>query len=233
MKKNFWLLLFFLALIADLLFIWMQQDALRWISKPLIVGFLLVFFISYTKGEKSGVKKWLISALVFSIAGDLLLLMEGSNEKFFLFGLASFLVAHLVYILFFHLLRVVEGVKGRVWLVLPVAVYYAFIITILSPELGEMKLPVQVYAVVISFMMMMALHMLFISNKRAGRLMTAGAGMFLLSDSLLAINKFHTSFEGAGIAVMLSYGIAQWLIVAGAANYIKWDDGEGAGTSRT
>ena len=47
-----------------------------------------------------------------------------------------------------------------------------------------------------------------------------GSFLFIISDSLLAINKFYQPFGYAGIAIMLSYGIAQLLITLGAVRYI-------------
>jgi uncharacterized membrane protein YhhN len=51
--------------------------------------------------------------------------------------------------------------------------------------------------------------------------MMLGAVLFVVSDSLLAINKFYSSFELAGVLIMLTYGMAQLLIVTGAINYIR------------
>ena len=69
-------------------------------------------------------------------------------------------------------------------------------------------------------MLLLALHMLFIKNKEAGKLMMLGALLFVASDSILAINKFYQPFEMAGIYIMLTYGLAQLLITVGAARYI-------------
>jgi uncharacterized membrane protein YhhN len=140
---------------------------------------------------------------------------------FFLLGLSSFLVAHLFYILFFHFVRIKEGVKGRWFLLLIVAMYYVSILFILSPHLGDMTLPVRIYAVVISFMFILAMHMQFIKNRMAGLYMMAGAMLFIISDSLLAINKFYFPFQMAGIFVMATYGLAQYFITYGAIRYIS------------
>jgi uncharacterized membrane protein YhhN len=84
-----------------------------------------------------------------------------------------------------------------------------------------MKLPVRIYAVVISFMFMLAMHMLFIKNKTTGLWMMAGAFLFVVSDSLLAINKFFQPFEMAGFFVISTYGLAQLFITEGAIRYIS------------
>ena len=87
-----------------------------------------------------------------------------------------------------------------------------------------MKLPVRIYGVFICFMLMLAMHMPYIKDKKAGLLMITGALLFVISDSVLAINKFYNEFNGAGIVIMLTYGIAQLLIVEGATNYIVRQD---------
>ena len=51
--------------------------------------------------------------------------------------------------------------------------------------------------------------------------MVAGALLFVLSDSILAINKFYMPFDLAGTFIMLTYGFAQYLIVQGAVKYIQ------------
>jgi uncharacterized membrane protein YhhN len=86
-----------------------------------------------------------------------------------------------------------------------------------------MKLPVRIYAIVISFMFMLAMHMSFIKYKNAGRWMMLGALLFVISDSVLAINKFYQSFEMADIVVMLTYGLAQLFITEAATRYILRD----------
>ena len=102
-----------------------------------------------------------------------------------------------------------------------VVIYYAVLINWLSPYLADMKIPVMMYGIVISFMFMLAMHMLVIKNKTAGKWMMPGALLFVISDSLLAINKFYLSFDGAGILIMLTYGMAQLFIVEGASRYIR------------
>jgi uncharacterized membrane protein YhhN len=218
MNKNSWIILFIGALAAHLAGILISHQALQFISKPLIVIALIGYFLSATK--KTAFTKWVLLALFFSLAGDVLLLFQVKDDIFFLLGLSAFLLAHIFYILFFHRVRVNEAIEGRWWLLLIVVIYYAVLISFLSGYLGDMKLPVRVYGVVISFMLMLALHMGFLENKKAGRLMMAGALLFVVSDSVLAINKFYLSFEAAGVIIMLTYALAQLFIVRGAVAYL-------------
>ncbi len=161
-------------------------------------------------------------ALLFSWLGDVLLMFQQKDPLFFLLGLSSFLIAHIFYIIFFYRVGIEEKVRVNPWLLLIVAIYYIALITLLSPHLGEMKVPVFIYGIVISFMFMLAMHMLSIKNKRVGQWMMAGALLFVISDSTLAINKFYRGFEIAGVVVMLTYGLAQLFIIEGASRYISF-----------
>ena len=224
MRKKYRIIVFFVILLADLIAVQLNYKIAEWVFKPLIVIWLLSYFILQTRHEKNDLKKWIIIALLFSWLGDVLLMLQGDNSIFFLLGLSAFLLAHIFYILFFHFVRIRENVKSRWYLLLLVVIYYALLISILSPWLGEMKLPVRIYGIVISFMFMLAMHMLFIKNNRAGLLMMAGALLFVISDSVLAINKFYHPFEMADVVVMTTYGFAQLLITEGAIRYIHQYD---------
>jgi len=219
MKKIF-LIGFAVALIADLIGIYLKNDILVYVAKPLIVISLIVYFLSATWKFENGLMKIIARALSFSWLGDVVLMFESFNKNIFLIGLVSFLFAHLIYINFFSIVRAGEKIKLKTGLILLVVVYYSGLIFLLFNDLHEMKIPVLVYGIVISVMFLLALHMLFIKNKEAGKMMMLGALLFVASDSILAINKFYESFEFAGIAIMLTYGIAQLLITLGAVRYI-------------
>ncbi len=221
MAKQILLVLFFISLIVNITSVQLGNETLQYFSKPLIVSSLLIYFLLQTKDTANGLVKWVALALVFSLMGDVLLIFVPKKDIFFLLGLSAFLIAHIFYIIFFHLVRIREKVKSNIWLLLIVVVYYAALIILLSPHLYEMMLPVRIYGIVISFMFMLAMHMLFIKNKIAGKWMMLGALLFVISDSVLAIDKFYKPFEQAGVIIMLTYGLAQLFIVKGAIGYIK------------
>jgi uncharacterized membrane protein YhhN len=220
MKKQTWIICFIVILAVHLTGIVFNIQLLEYLIKPMIVIWLLLYFLSQTVSISSGLKKWIIGSLFFSWAGDVLLLFQQNNSLFFLLGLSAFLIAHIFYIVFFNRVRVNEHIRGNVWLLLIVAIYYGSLITLLYSYLGGMKIPVLVYGIVISCMFMLAMHMLYIKNKIAGKWMMTGALLFVASDSLLAINKFYHPFEIAAVAIMLTYGLAQLFIVEGAIQYI-------------
>lgn len=221
MNKRLLIFLFAASLAINIIGGLFNNQWIEYISKPLIIIFLVVYILIQTSNTKSALKKWILAALFFSWAGDVLLMFQQNESLFFLLGLSAFLIAHIFYIVFFHQVRIKEKLKSNWLFLLIVVVYYAGLVSFLSPYLGDMKLPVRIYGLVISFMFMLAMHMLFIRNKNAGLLMMAGALLFVISDSVLAINKFYQSFELAGVVIMLTYGIAQFFITEGGIRYIN------------
>lgn len=220
MNKKFWLALYGFVLCADLLAVYSEKETLRNFTKPLLMPLLIVFLLVSVSSVYSSLKKWIVLALLFSWAGDVLLMFEPVNGNFFIYGLVAFLLAHVFYILFYENIIRRQKIKRNHWLSLLVLIYYVFLMWILTPHLGEMKWPVWMYGLVISVMLMQALQTSKIKNQTAARLLISGAVLFIASDSILAINKFYKPFELAGVTVMLTYGIAQLLIALGARRYI-------------
>ena len=220
MKKG-GLFVFAFALVADLAGVYLKNEILIYITKPLIVIALILYFLSATWKIENAFIKIIIKALTFSWLGDLVLMFDSFDKKVFLIGMLAFLFAHINYIKFFSIARIGEKIKLKLALISLIVVYYLGLIYLLFDDLHEMKIPVLVYGIVISIMFLVALHMLFIKNKAAGKLMMLGALLFVCSDSVLAINKFYQTFEFADIITMLTYGLAQLLITLGAASYIN------------
>lgn len=224
MKKESWIFLFAIVFGASIAAIQENNELLKFIFKPMIVLSLIGYFVTATNVITNRLKHWIIIALIFSWFGDVLLMFEPKGPLFFILGLSAFLIAHLFYILFFHQVRLQQSISGKPLLLILVAVFYFVLMMILEPYLASMKLPVMIYGVVISFMLLLALHMLYMNNKKAGKLLATGALLFVASDSILAINKFYISFPLAGIAIMLTYGLAQFFIIKGGIAYIGSSD---------
>lgn len=99
------------------------------------------------------------------------------------------------------------------WPALPLLVYFVALLLLLTPYLGDLAWPVRVYGFCITLMGFLAWQLKLAWKSAEGNLLFWGAALFILSDSLLAINKFYESFILAGPLVMLTYGLAQLLIV--------------------
>lgn len=186
--------------------------------KPLICVILMGYLYSKTR-LYGNFSKLIFTGLFFSLAGDIALLFGGGGGNFFLIGLAAFLVAHVFYsIAFFRDYKYDPQASkkvGHLMLFLMAAFTIAFYIW-LRPYLAEMKIPVMAYMVVISTMAILAGYRYQRVNPLSFQLILAGAIFFIVSDTLLAINKFVMPFLYSGVFIMATYMLAQFLITMGA-----------------
>jgi uncharacterized membrane protein YhhN len=111
--------------------------------------------------------------------------------------------------------------KKQPLLLLIVTGYCTALLYVLIPSLGDLKLPVMIYAIVIGIMVLCALHAYRSLPKEAGKYIVCGAICFIMSDTLLAIDRFYKPLQYAGVAIMLTYCMAQFLIAKG---FIKMQD---------
>ena len=220
MKPRIWSFLVSIVMVIYFAGMVFQQHAIQMVFKPLLVSTMLGYFVSATLARESNLKKWIITALVFSIAGDTLLMFANQHEGFFLWGLIAFLLAHIFYIITFHPIRPTENISGKWQVAIIVAVYYFLLIGLLMPYLGSMKFPVIIYGLVISFMLLIATHIFDLKDNLTARYILTGAIFFVVSDSVLAINKFYQPYEWGAWAIMITYILAQWLIVKGCVRYL-------------
>jgi uncharacterized membrane protein YhhN len=182
------------------------------ISKTLLIPILFFFFISNIRAAYNNHDKLLIASLFFSWAGDVVLEFSG----FFIPGLGCFLLAHVMYLTLFFSTAGENSVFGKRWyLLLPVLVSGLLLIGYMYNNLGEMRLPVIIYSVIILTMLTAAINRIDKVNRASYILVLAGAALFVISDSAIAINKFSRHFESSGIVVMTTYITAQYLIVYG------------------
>lgn len=218
MQKTRWLLVFFTALITYFIGVHYQVQAVIYLCKPLLASSLIFWLLANVGINNKKIQNLTVAALFFSLIGDVLLMFEQSDPFFFIGGLIGFLIAHLCYIVVFSSMIQQFSITHKWWIVAFVGCYYATLLYILFPFLGELKIPVAVYGFVISSMFFYALHFLFNKNK-ACLFILIGAILFVVSDSILAVNKFYSSFNSAGFFIMLTYAFAQYFIVRGIKSY--------------
>ncbi|MBC7509540.1 MAG: lysoplasmalogenase [Ferruginibacter sp.] len=219
MQKSAWPIIFLIVLAAHLLSIQQQFTLMASCTKPLLLLSLIAWFIKSTPHITGNFKQMILAALCLSLAGDVWLIFEKNNTSFFIFGLICFLAAHVFYALAFNRMRNNNAVAIKWWLAIFVAAFYFSLIYILFPHLGDMKIPVLFYGAVISMMLFVAIHFLFV-KKPGAVFIVAGALLFITSDSLLAINKFYSPFLNASTYIMLTYAFAQYYIIKGVIQYL-------------
>jgi uncharacterized membrane protein YhhN len=177
-----------------------------YLFKPLTMIFILLIAVQARRPDPSLYKVAIIAGLVCSLAGDVFLMLPSDR---FVAGLVSFLIAHLCYIAAFT-----AGTGfGFSWRSLvPCVIYGVIIFTILSPHLGEMKLPVVVYIIAILVMAWQSWERWSQTGQSGALLAFLGAVLFVISDSALAINRFGEGYKGARALTLSTYFAAQWLI---------------------
>lgn len=204
---------------AGIAFIALETIGAVWIGiavKALIIPLLIWLYLRFIRGHWNRFHSLVITALVFSWIGDTTLQLTQFHESFFLVGLGIFLIAQLIYMVAFIITPGKNTLFFRkIYLLVPVVLYGWWILWLLSDGLGDMKLPVTVYTVVILSMLLAAINREKKVNRQSFLLVLAGAILFVLSDSMIAVNKFTQPFELARIAIMSSYITAQYLIAVG------------------
>ncbi|QOG01537.1 lysoplasmalogenase [Flavobacterium sp. MDT1-60] len=168
--------------------------------------------------RKFPTKNALLLALLFSWIGDIILLFADIAEIYFILGLISFLAAHVIYCVLFNNQIKAKAQKNSIVFGIGsviIALYLIGMLSVLLPSLGDLKIPVTVYASVISIMVLFAFNGFFVWKNPGNKYVISGAIVFVISDSILAINKFYTSIERSSFFIMLTYLVAQYLIVVG------------------
>jgi uncharacterized membrane protein YhhN len=166
--------------------------------KGLLMPALLAWVVTRPDARPS---RWLVLGLVFATIGDIAIDVD------FVAGMLGFLAMQLCYIVGFIGLGALTQLR-RTW---PVAVAYASVWVganlALGPSLGALRIPVLVYSLALCSMAALGTGV----SAQVG----IGAALFLLSDSLIAIDRAGVEVPLATALVMPTYLAGQWCIAAG------------------
>ncbi|MDZ7608619.1 MAG: lysoplasmalogenase [Cyclobacteriaceae bacterium] len=197
----------------------MKVEIADFISKPLLMVTLLIYYLTARKSSAT-MLTWLVAAaLVFSWVGDVLLMYQSRMANLFLFGLGAFLVAQVFYIIAYR-----NAIDHDVQL--PMSKFVAFrlvflivygggLVFILHEKLGDLLIPVAAYTAVIIAMGISAILRKGKTSDSSFVLVYSGALLFIMSDSMIAINRFSHPLVQSGLLIMATYIAAQFLIVKG------------------
>lgn len=190
------------------------KEDIAWYLKPLLLPCLL---LAVHETSPFPTKKLLTFALAFSWIGDVILLFADKGELYFILGLVSFLIAHVLFIILFIKQEAYQTPNKFLFGfgLLFVVGYLNVMLIVLFPSLGDLKIPVSVYAFTISLMLVMAIRGGLTWRKPMNLLILNGAFSFVISDSILAMNKFYTTLPNASLLIMATYLVAQYLITFG------------------
>jgi len=155
----------------------------RYVLKPLAAAAFVWLALSLD-ATSTAYGKWLLAALVLCLLGDLLLMPD--DERGFLAGLGAFLCGHLLFAVAF--LQLHSTPLGLAVSAAPVAALLIVVWRWLMPHVQhEMKIPVTLYILVISAMLLCAG---LTAEHPAGWLIIAGAWGFACSDLAVARRQF-------------------------------------------
>ena len=197
--------IFFLTVVVLHLYGLVSNTTIAFYTKPFLMISLVIVYLTSTRSPSF----WYVSALFFSFWGDVLLLFK---ESLFVYGLASFLLAHLFFI------KVTLGFLQKISLKQVVVSSFPFVIFLfgllylIKDNLGVMLIPVVVYGITISSFGAVAL-LNYINKKTTENLwLFLGAVFFIASDGMIAIHRFYEPQEIYSISIMITYIVAQYLI---------------------
>ncbi|AYG04515.1 lysoplasmalogenase [Gryllotalpicola protaetiae] len=193
-------------LIADLA----HLDALARYSQWALMPLLILAVLLTITPLRSPVTAWLVLALLFSWGGDVLLGVS------FVFGLGSFLLAHVSFIVAFTRRAIRHRNPSWTWRhAMPFVALYLALLSLLVTHVGAMLPAVMLYGLALCTMAAVAAY--------TSRLLGVGGLVFIVSDGLLAIHLFRPdlALPQSGFWVMLTYTAAEALIAIGLTRTVR------------
>lgn len=202
----------------------LDQLLLHYMVKPLFMVALMIFHRKQVSENFGFFSKMIQFGLFFSWIGDIALMIDERYPILFVVGLGAFLIAHIGYALGFVQTikdsgKTVNVVKSF-FISIPFALFTAaFFYYIKDGIPTELFVPVLAYTVVISVMgMTTAIRHNHVDSKSYNWIVI-GAVLFILSDCVIAVNKFYYDFNYDAILNMILYLSGQFMITVGAIFY--------------
>jgi uncharacterized membrane protein YhhN len=218
MKKINYAVLFWAVALVHLFCIYMNWPQQRVYSKFILVPILMWYLFKSPESDKPLKGMWrAYLGLFFSWVGDVLLIGEGPS--FFLSGMIAFITAHVYYSLFFIQTVPVKKETAAVFYktLIGLSVVCGVLFLLLRSALGAYQVPILLYMLFISLMASLAVHTTSNPTYKNFALQTfvPGALLFVISDALLATNKFYAHLPVFDLGVMLTYAGAQYFLTKG------------------
>lgn len=216
-------LLYATTLLVHLSAIFFRLDVLCYVSKFLLPFILIAYFFNGTEGIPAVFRVLLLAALFLSGFGDMFLLFSEQSRLFFVCGLVTFMFSLASYIGFFLKIRYTNyPLPLCQWpFILAMAAGIIGFIFFMLPYLGSMMLPVLLFAVTAYIMLQSVKHAFRLKDQPYGWYALTGACVYVLSCAIIAIHYFYRHLEMGTFFIMLTYGIAQWGLVAGGLRYLQ------------
>jgi uncharacterized membrane protein YhhN len=220
---NIFLLAAFGFAALEALALWKYWLRLEYIAKPAVMIVLFVWL--FTSAGLNGALLWFGVGILLSLVGDVLLML--SLDRFFLFGLIAFLLAHIAYVIGFNIPLPEFSAWGLAFAVMVslggARIIRRVIAALASKGQSSMRMPIIAYSMVISLMLLSAMMKLIdISwDANAAALVSVGAFLFYISDIILAWNKFVAPIQHGRIYNIAAYHLGQIMLIAGVIAQFK------------
>jgi uncharacterized membrane protein YhhN len=177
----------------------------HYVFKPLTMTLIILLAIFTGTGVSTAYKYLILMALIFSLGGDVFIMLNRENP---IKGLAAFLIAHVFYVSAF-----LQGIESFYPLILiPVLVFAAIFFLNIHKGLKKLFIPVLSYTIVLSLMGYLAANRYVNVQDEKSLLALIGASFFLVSESSWAVNRFKKSFAWAEVLILGTYFSAQTLL---------------------
>lgn len=185
---------------------------LHYVGKPLTTLSILWLALSAQPAVGARYRGAVLAGMALSLVGDICLMLPGDH---FVPGLVAFLLAHVCYIVAFA-----PGSNGKaraVAFLLVAAVAAGNLIGLLPRVDAALKIPVLAYTAVLATMAGFAFARAWTAEvsrtlPRSARMAAIGAVFFMISDSLLAWDRFAGGVPVPALLVLGTYYVAQWCI---------------------
>jgi uncharacterized membrane protein YhhN len=162
---------------------------------------------------------WFLLGLCFGLIGDVFLMWP---KRFFLPGLLAFLINQVLYLIGFGTYynpdqnTLLQSILYIIFLVILLIVVYLLFRGMDKRGTTRMKLPVGIYALIISMMVVAAIETFFYNwPLKASIFISVGALSFYVSDIMNAWSRFVGDIRLGRVKIMSTYHLAQVLITIG------------------
>jgi len=219
--KNIFLVYIFIGLsLLNLSAEFINSSMLIYLTKPLLMTVLSVFYFTNTKAQ-TAFTKFVFLGFILSIFGDTFLMFVENNpdkQMFFLLGLGSFLLTHIFYaIAFAKYPSKVEGfIQKNKWII---GLFLAYLVGntlfLWADVPADLRIAVMIYSTAIVTMTAIAVNLKGKISDDHFKLLIIGVLLFVISDSIIGLNKFKSheiTLPYPRLLIMVSYLLSQLLI---------------------
>ena len=192
----------------------LDRPWLNFAFKPLAT-LCVIAWAALAHSDDGLVKRWIVVGLVFSLLGDIALLWPVQG---FLAGLIAFLLGHLSYLV--ALTRRAKFLACRpafgAWAIVAASV----LASLWAGVPADMRVPVLVYVTALSAMAAQATSVWIVRRAQPDvakwRVVAIGGALFVLSDAILATDKFVGGIPMPTLFNLSTYWLGQWFIARAA-----------------